>query len=206
MKGEHLNTGMIPEGMSTERYRSLFKKMNTPEAIGNEEIKRIEAQWKAYSEKKTYGAKTGKIVTTQDLSRESIKKSTTDTTTIKKSTPPSTTIKSIEKVSSDTIAGVTPTKLQSKVIKTAPKIMKGAALFIGTTSLLSAAGKAKDKHETKAQVKQIEKRTKEQMKKEAEKKDKYQKKKSYNNIDAGQIVMDMFNQRIGHHKMGNSRF
>lgn len=105
---------------------------------------------------------------------------------------------------SDVLEG--PTPLQSKVMNATPKIMRGAALYVGAATLLSGAMKLKDKAEVKQQTRESEKNIKEKEKKAKEQREKIQNKNSYGRVIPGDIVMDLFNERIGHHKMGNNRF
>lgn len=213
-KSPEINAKLIPNGMTPARYRELLKEMKSPNALYNEDIKKIEQHWKSYAEKKDWGPKestvsskakevkqTKKPLSTQNVSKESILKSVETQSSSSQIRIASKQINELtEKLATE------PTPLQSKIISQGPKIMKGAALFIGTTSLLSTAMKVKDKAEEKAQTRSMEKRIKEDAKKEAEKKDRYQNDNSFRKVDTSDIVMDLFNERIGHHKMGNSRF
>lgn len=85
------------------------------------------------------------------------------------------------------------------------KSVAGASIFIAGTTVLDSAMKKADKYEAKAQNEQLEKKLKEQSEEEKRKREEYRHGTSFGHIDAGQIVMDMFNERIGHHKMGNSK-
>lgn len=205
---------LIPEGMSMERYRELIKRMNDPASIGDKEIDSIKNHWKNYTSKKSWGTteklddvippKTTKPTSTQAVSNQAVKNSQQNV--VKKTGK--TVIKNVNVPKSSTIAANSgaATPFQAKVIKNAPKIMKGAALFIGTTSILSKALDMSEKAEQKAQTRQMEKKAEEKVKQEKQKREDYKVQNAFGRIDTSGIVMEMFDQRIGHHKMGNSRF
>lgn len=141
---------------------------------------------------------------TQDIVRETTKKREQDVVKTKgKSVIETVDVPKVSSIVENTGAA---TPFQKKIIKNAPKIMKGAALFIGTTSILSAALSESDKAEKKAQIRQMEKKAKEKVKEEKKKRKDHKIQNAFGNIDTSEIVMEMFEQRIGHHKMGNSRF
>lgn len=99
------------------------------------------------------------------------------------------------------------TPLQAKLLKAAPKALIGATLFIAGTSLLDSAMKRKDTYEMAVQKKQGEDKLKKQAEKEEENRKNYRTGASITRpIDTSQLVFDLFNDRTGHHKMGNSRF
>lgn len=99
------------------------------------------------------------------------------------------------------------TPLQAKLLKAAPKALIGATLFIAGTSLLDSAMKRKDTYELAVQKKQGEDKLEKQRKQEEENRKNYRTGASITGpIDTGQLVFDLFNERTGHHKMGNSRF
>lgn len=99
------------------------------------------------------------------------------------------------------------TPLQAKLLKAAPKALIGATLFIAGTSLLDSAMKRKDTYELAVQKKQGEDKLEKQRKQEEENRKNYRTGASITGpIDTGQLVFDLFNERTGHHKMGNSKF
>jgi len=99
------------------------------------------------------------------------------------------------------------TPLQAKLLKVAPKALIGATLFIAGTSLLDSAMKRKDAYELAVQKKQGEDKLEKQRKQEEENRKNYRTGASITGpVDTGQLVFDLFNERTGHHKMGNSRF
>lgn len=141
---------------------------------------------------------------TQDLVREATQKRQQDVVKTKgKSVIENVDVPKVSPLVENTGAA---TPFQKKIIKNAPKIMKGAALFIGATSLLSTALASSDKAEEKAQVRQMERNAKKKVKEEEKKRKDHKIQNAYGKIDTSEIVMEMFEQRIGHHKMGNSRF
>ena len=101
----------------------------------------------------------------------------------------------------------TATPLQAKLLKAAPKALIGATLFIAGTSLLDSAMKRKDAYELAVQKKQGEDRLEKQRKQEEKNRKNYRTGASITGpVDTGQLVFDLFNERTGHYKMGNSRF
>ena len=154
------------------------------------------------SVKKT--VETAQKVSTQDLVREATEKSQKN---VVKSTGKHNinNIKIPKYNTPEAIPGAA-TPMQAKILKSAPKIMKGAALFIGTTAILSKGLDMSEKAEQKAQTREMEKSAKKKVKEEKKKREDYKVQNAYGKIDTSGIVMEMFEQRIGHHKMGNSRF
>ena len=99
------------------------------------------------------------------------------------------------------------TARQQKALNKGTKFLGGASLFIASTTLLDMAIKKGQRVEEemirKSQIKE--------QKKEEEEKEK--RARQYRNgvsfghgTDVGKIVFDMFDQRTGHHRMGNSHF
>lgn len=199
--------GLIPEGMDPKRYRELLTIINKGEALNNPEIQQIQDHWKEYASKKTWGKPKEPKVTSQDVARETIKKSAEDLG-IKKAPTPKQPIKGVIRKVGAAVDNPVPggTALQNNIIRNAPKVMKGAALFIGTTSLLSSAMKMSDKAEANAQVREMNKKAKKKVEEEKQKRKDHQIQDSAGHIDTSEIVMEMFEQRIGHYKMGNNRF
>lgn len=98
------------------------------------------------------------------------------------------------------------TTQQKTMYFTGKKAMAGAGMFIAGTAILDTSMKKMDKMEAQAQNKQLEKNLEKKSEEEKRKREEYRHGISFGHVDAGQIVMDMFNERTGHHKMGNSRF
>lgn len=179
---------------------------NTADEKIKETVKKVKSEEKIAKE--TVVQKEKKKTSTQDVSRQTVVEKKQDVVNKKGKTTKKKNDGVIKKQRTLELPDVngSATKMQAKIIKNAPKIMKGAALFIGTTSLLSTAMNMSEKSEQRAQVRQMEKGVKEKVKKEEKKRKDYKVQDSYGNIDTSGIVMEMFEQRVGHHKMGNSRF
>ena len=107
---------------------------------------------------------------------------------------------------SETIAGERLAQRQVANMGKLTKGIKGAGLFIAGTSILHQLNKGVDKAEGRHQVRKQEKRQEKQAEEEAKKRERYRTGVSFGHVDTSKIVMDLFNERIGHHKMGNSRF
>jgi len=195
------------EKKSWGNQESTPEKPTSTQDVAREDIKRS-AENNTSTKKTTATEATAKTETkktsTQDAMRESVTKTEKNVVEKKVKAPKELSVKK-KTLELPDLDG-SPTKMQAKIIKNAPKIMKGAALFIGTTSLLSTAMKMSEKSEQRAQVREMEKGVKEKVKKEEQKRKDYKVQDSYGNIDTSGIVMEMFEQRVGHHKMGNSRF
>lgn len=107
----------------------------------------------------------------------------------------------VEKAFPDATAG------QKKVLKVGTKTVAGATMFIAGTTILDATIKS-------AKRKDAERRLKDQLKEQE--KEQEEKKRSASKSgrgqsfgqspDMGKVVFDMFEQRTGHHRMGNSHF
>lgn len=89
-----------------------------------------------------------------------------------------------------------------KASKYLPTAMKVGAGVVGLATLLDVGGVIKDKREEKKMKAAAEKRLVDNQKKEEESYKKY----SYGYVDAGEIAFELFNNRSGHHKMGNAKF
>lgn len=107
---------------------------------------------------------------------------------------------------SDEVSGARLANRQVKNIHRVGSTIKGAGLFIAGASILHQVSKQIDKQGGKDQIRKQEKRQKEKLKEEEKKREKYRTGVSFGKVDTSTIVMDLFNERIGHHKMGNSRF
>lgn len=103
-------------------------------------------------------------------------------------------------------------KAQEMVIKHGSTVTKGIALFIAGTSILDFAKKRQDQNaqnkEKEEQLKELKKQSNRENKvrKEVRREFQRQRKFSYSELNLGQTVIDAFNDRTGHHKMGNSKF
>lgn len=98
-----------------------------------------------------------------------------------------------------------PTNYQNTMIKGSKAIMGGAALFIGATSIIDASVTANRNKKARKEVDRRNKKEEENMKRDKRYRKKQRRRDSRNSIHVGQTVMDMFDQRIGHHKMGGSK-
>lgn len=95
---------------------------------------------------------------------------------------------------------------QNKLIKGGKGLMGGAALFIGATTILDTALTLKERKETRDQVEEQEEELRRRKKEEAKRRQRAHRRRSSFNDSPQQLVFDMFDNRSGHHKMGNSRF
>lgn len=119
------------------------------------------------------------------------------------------TVKKLEEVgvkSVESAAKGSVTDFQKKIISGGGKAMMGANIFIATTSMMDLAVSAKRNKEERATVKEQEEKLKKQEKEALKRRKEIRKRESVYSVNLGQTVLDMFEQRIGHHKMGNSRF
>ena len=83
------------------------------------------------------------------------------------------------------------------------KVIGGSAIFIATTSLIDIAMKKKESYDVDKQIQKDEKR----LKKNQKQAEKYRKGDMINlDLDAKNLALEMFDQRIGHYVMGNSKF
>lgn len=104
----------------------------------------------------------------------------------------------------ETVTGVTAG--QEKAIGLGSGLMAGAALFIGVTSVMDTAIKAKRNKEARTQVKKQEKKIRVEEKRGLAVRKKISRRESNTRVNVKNEVFSMFEQAIGHHKMGNSRF
>ena len=107
---------------------------------------------------------------------------------------------------SENIAGERLAKRQIQNIHRTTSVAKGAGLFIAGTALLDMANRAMNKAEEKHQIASQEKDIRNKQKEEKDRRERYRSGTSFGAVDTSTIVMDLFNERIGHHKMGNSKF
>lgn len=99
------------------------------------------------------------------------------------------------------------TPLQNKVHKSGSKILAGATVFIGTTALLDMGMRAAKRAEAEREKKRQIKSRMEQEEAKRQKAREYREGASViHGTDLGKVVFDMFEQRTGHHRMGNSHF
>lgn len=98
------------------------------------------------------------------------------------------------------------TKYQNTLLKGGSTLMKGAGIFIAGTTVLDFAMTLKQREETRAQIKQQEEKLEEEKKKQNRNRRKMRRRSSINSDLAKDLVLDMFESRSGHHKMGNSKF
>ncbi len=92
--------------------------------------------------------------------------------------------------------------------RTGKKAIGAAGLFIAGTSLLQGALDVHYKHETKREVKRRNKEEKEKMEQAAKdrKEQHYGRSFFQPDVDLGELAFDLFDNRTGHHRMGNARF
>ena len=98
-----------------------------------------------------------------------------------------------------------PTNYQNTMIKGSKALMGGTALFIGATSIVDASVTANRNKKARKEVDRRNKKEEENMKRDKKYRKKQRRRDSRNSIHVGQTVMDMFDQRTGHHKMGGSK-
>lgn len=98
------------------------------------------------------------------------------------------------------------TTRQKGVYKLGTKATATAGLFIAGTAVADAAMKKADKFEAHQMNKKMEKNLERKAKEEERRRKEYRHGVSFGHADMGEVVMDMFKERTGHHKMGNSRF
>lgn len=98
---------------------------------------------------------------------------------------------------------------EDRIIEKAKKMDRrlryGAAItagVVGVGTLLDLGGGFKERKEIQRDLAEQEKQMKIRQSDEA----KSMKRKSHDYVDMGEIVQEMFNERIGHYKMGNSKF
>lgn len=94
---------------------------------------------------------------------------------------------------------------EEKVVKTARNTMRFAKIGVGVTALggiVSAAHSAKQSHDARQMVKAQEEKQYRDKKRKQEETARY----GYGQVDMGNVVLQMFEERTGHHKMGNSKF
>lgn len=97
------------------------------------------------------------------------------------------------------------TGFQSNLLSGGKKALAGASLFVGATSMLDFAVTAKRNKENRRMIEEQEKNTKKKMKEENKVHKKIHRDASVNHVNVGETVFDMFEQRTGHHKMGQSK-
>lgn len=85
-------------------------------------------------------------------------------------------------------------------------LMTGASLFIAGTTALDLAMTLKQRRETREQVKEQEETLKQRERDQAKQHRQMRRRHSINHSLPKELVMDMFESRSGHHKMGNSKF
>lgn len=96
---------------------------------------------------------------------------------------------------------------QQKALRVGAKTVAGAALFIGATSILDAAMDKHSKNEAefgvRQQMKDLEEKEREKKKRAGE----YSTGVRFGQTpDMGKVVFEMFEERTGHHRMGNNKF
>lgn len=97
------------------------------------------------------------------------------------------------------------TSFQNTLLQGSKKTLGAASLFIATTSVMDFAVSAKRNKEKRHQIEQQEKRVQRKMKEENRMRKRIHKNTSVDSINWGETVFNMFEQRTGHHKMGNSK-
>ena len=95
---------------------------------------------------------------------------------------------------------------QEMMIGAGKMLSATVGLFIAGTSLLDTAVTAKRNKDARAQVRQQENKLLEDEKRSVAVRRKIHKRESNVRVNVKNEVLSMFDQAIGHHKMGNSRF
>src|SRR5690606_34392387 len=96
-------------------------------------------------------------------------------------------------------------KKTNKMNRWLGRTQAGALLGLGAFALASAIdtnNRLSQQREAERMVNQQERNLTRQMNAERQK----QREQSYGYVDFGNIVHEMWNERIGHHKMGNAKF
>lgn len=94
---------------------------------------------------------------------------------------------------------------EERAVRTAKGVMRAGKIGVGITALgglVSAAHSVKQSHDAKQMV---EKQT-EQQERNKQRKKQEMARYGYGNVDMGNIVLEMFEERTGHHRMGDSKF
>lgn len=94
---------------------------------------------------------------------------------------------------------------EEKVVKTARNTMRFAKIGVGVTALggiVSAAHSVKQSHDARQMVKAQEEKQYRDKRRKQEEIARY----GYGQVDMGNVVLQMFEERTGHHRMGNSKF
>lgn len=103
-------------------------------------------------------------------------------------------------------AKVTPEMVkEERVVRTAKGLMRTSKIGVGVIALggiLSAGHSVKQSMDAGQMVKKQERKQKNDDRKRREQLARY----GYGNVDLGNIMFEMFEERTGHHKMGNSKF
>lgn len=104
------------------------------------------------------------------------------------------------------------TETQKRMIKHGSRTATTVALFVAGTSLIDYS---RNRQKRKESNKEKEEQLKEDAKKNKKRSNAYKdvqkdyigaSRFSYSQLNMGQTVIDMFNNRTGHHKMGSSRY
>lgn len=98
------------------------------------------------------------------------------------------------------------TSLQENQLSFAKKAASGAGLIIAAGTIVDIARKKKEKMEVKAQSKELERRQEKKIQKEQDRRKRYRDGEGFGHVDTSKVVMGLFDERLGHFKMGNSRF
>lgn len=108
-------------------------------------------------------------------------------------------------VNSSNKVKVDPAERKQKLNKIGAKgigSLKYGAMAIGAAALLDVGQRLFDNHSAHVMENEQEKKLKEKQKRQREKNNK----QSYGYLDQGDIVLEMFEARTGHYKMGNARY
>lgn len=194
--------------MDEKKLKALEEELKIKNAINREKVNSVlgtaAENVKDISEKIKDGTNVGKKKTinvldaTKEMIEENIPKLGNK---IPNKKPISSISKNLDKLDSKGM-----TASQAKSFSTGKKALGVAAVFIATTTLLDKALDIDEKMEVKKMVREQNKNIKKREEQEREKRDRYRDGKGFTHVDTSSIVMDLFEERLGHHKMGNSRF
>lgn len=97
------------------------------------------------------------------------------------------------------------TPLQKGMMNGGSKAIAGAAMFIAATSIIDAGVTARRNKETRKETERQNIKKEDEAKRDNQYRKKARRRDSRDSINMGNTVMQMFEQRTGHHKMGGSK-
>lgn len=97
------------------------------------------------------------------------------------------------------------TPLQKGMMNGGSKAIAGAAMFIGATSIIDAGVTARRNKETRKETERQNIKKEDEAKRDNQYRKRARRRDSRDSINMGNTVMQMFEQRTGHHKMGGSK-